>query len=89
MLIAKLDNVPENRTILGADYVDQELVAELLGVTTMTILKWRTHKGLPFIQLGRNGRAPIKFDYDQVVEWARKNNVPVNTDVKKPSNLAF
>jgi len=76
-MMVRLKDVPENRTIIGESLLDQDTIARAFGVTSMTILKWRTEKGLPFTQLSSNGRAPIKFNYEEVTRWAKNNGVPI------------
>ena len=47
-----------------------EDLMDFFNVTRNTIYNWRS-EGLPFIKIGRN----IRFDPNDVVEWAEKKNM--------------
>jgi len=42
-------------------------LSELIGVTEVTIWRWRK-EGMPFKKLGTR----IRFEYDSVIEWLEK-----------------
>jgi excisionase family DNA binding protein len=45
-------------------------LAEQLGVSTITIHRWKKEKGLPFKKLGY----AVRFDVDEVFEWMEETN---------------
>lgn len=71
----------ENKT----EYTIKEL-CERYNITSMTIERYRKHKGLPFYKRGRN----VFFIIEEVEEWMRQYNIVkrynFKEDKEKPVN---
>lgn len=63
-----------SETIL-TDLMTTKEVAEIFGVSLLTIYTWRCEKDLPFIRIGGGGIPVIRFDPKQVREWAKQKNI--------------
>lgn len=59
-------------------------VCKVLRKTPMTIHNWRREKNLPAIEVPGNRRPAIRFSPDDVIRWAKLNNIEVFPLVKRP-----
>ncbi|MDQ7039142.1 MAG: hypothetical protein Q9N26_08140 [Aquificota bacterium] len=50
--------------------VDSKKLRELLGVSKPTVTKW-VKEGCPHMRLGDTEGSPLRFVFEEVVEWLR------------------
>ena len=59
---------------MSAYLVDKASAARILSVSPRTIEKWVFERRIPFTRVG--GRC-IRFDPDELLQWAKSDRVPV------------
>jgi excisionase family DNA binding protein len=65
--------------------IDQ--VAELLGVSEVTVRRYYTHDGLPVHRLGRARNAQVRFFRGEVLAWLRSRcTAPTPAQPKSKNN---
>lgn len=58
-------------------------VCRVLKRTSMTVHTWRQTRGLPALEVPGSKRPAIRFVPDDVLAWAKKNDVPVYQSVER------
>jgi hypothetical protein len=58
-------------------------VCRVLKRTSMTVHTWRQTRGLPAIEVPGSKRPAIRFVPDDVLAWAKKNQVPTYPMIKR------
>ena len=59
--------------------ITRTVLAESLSVDPSTVDRWRRDDGLPYYKFGGTTNGAIRFDADEVMEWAerRKHNAGI------------
>lgn len=65
--------------------IDDSELCRILDIHRTTLYKWRKKNWFPFYQIGRN----IKYDLDEVLEFAKSLNKPMKDIVSNPFQTLY
>ena len=69
-------------------YLTVNEMTAVFGVSVMTIYKWRKFQELPYFKVSPEKRSEVKFDIDEVLNWAKKRDKKIYKDPWQLKNKA-